>query len=66
MFSTKQEQVNYVLDCFRHMEATPKQIAKELVKLHYDEEYLYSWLKTTEYKPGKKSWVWNLLRRYIL
>jgi hypothetical protein len=64
MQSTKQEQVNYVLECFKCMEASPKDIAKETIRLKADEAYLHDWLNTTNFVPGKKPWVWNLLRRF--
>lgn len=64
MFSTKKEQVDYVIECFKHMGANPVDIYIEHKKLKRDEAYLHDWLKTTDYVPGKKAWVWNFLRRF--
>jgi len=66
MSSAKREQINYVLECFKSMNANKDDLAKEKTKLQDNEEYLHDWLETTEFVPGKKPWVWGFLRRFGL
>ena len=67
MSSSKEEHIRYVLDCFEDMGSpTKNDLYVEYKKLSNDDKYLKDWLTTTNYVPGKQSWVWKLLRRYGL